>query len=107
MLSGTPFYSSEAQRSVGESLAAWVSDVIHSFGYAGVAFLMLVENLFPPIPSEVILPLTGFLVEQGILAFLPALIVATGGSLAGALVLYALGRWGGEGSSSATVGYFA
>jgi membrane protein DedA with SNARE-associated domain len=82
---------------VGESLAAWVSDVIQSFGYAGVAFLMLAENLFPPIPSEVILPLTGFLVGQGDLRFFPALVVATTGSLTGALVLYALGRWGGRG----------
>jgi membrane protein DedA with SNARE-associated domain len=82
---------------MGESLATWVSDVIQSFGYAGLAFLMLAENLFPPIPSEVILPLTGFLVEQGGLSFLPALIFATVGSLAGALVLYALGRWGGRG----------
>ncbi len=81
---------------MGESLAAWVYDVIQSFGYAGVAFLMLAENLFPPIPSEVILPLTGFLVEQGSLVFLPALVVATVGSLVGALVLYALGRWGGR-----------
>jgi membrane protein DedA with SNARE-associated domain len=81
---------------VGESLAAWVSDVIRSSGYVGVAFLMLAENLFPPIPSEVVLPLTGFLVNQGQLAFFPALGVATTGSLAGALVLYALGRWGGR-----------
>ena len=81
---------------MGESLAVWVQDVIQSFGYAGVSLLMLVENLFPPIPSEVILPLTGFLVEQGSLMFLPALVVATVGSLAGALVLYALGRWGGR-----------
>jgi membrane protein DedA with SNARE-associated domain len=82
---------------VSESLAAWVSGVIQSFGYAGLAFLMLAENLFPPIPSEVILPLTGFLVEQGDLTFFPALTFATAGSLAGALVLYALGRWGGRG----------
>jgi membrane protein DedA with SNARE-associated domain len=81
---------------VGESLAAWVSEVVRSFGYAGVAFLMLAENLFPPIPSEVILPLTGFLIGQGDLAFVPALVVATAGSLAGALVLYALGRWSGR-----------
>jgi membrane protein DedA with SNARE-associated domain len=73
-----------------------VQDVIQSFGYAGVALLMLTENLFPPIPSEVILPLTGFLVEQGNLAFIPALIVATAGSLAGALLIYGLGRWGGR-----------
>ncbi len=81
---------------MGEPLAAWVADVIRSFGYAGVAFLMLVENLFPPIPSEVILPLTGFLVNEGSLVFIPALIVATIGSVAGTLVLYALGRWGGR-----------
>jgi membrane protein DedA with SNARE-associated domain len=57
---------------------------------------MFAENLFPPIPSEVILPLAGFLVYQGELRFVPALVVATVGSLAGALVLYALGRWGGR-----------
>lgn len=82
---------------VGESLATWVSDVIQSFGYAGVALLMLAENLFPPIPSEVILPLTGFLVDRGELGFVPTLLVATAGSLTGALALYALGRWGGRG----------
>jgi membrane protein DedA with SNARE-associated domain len=81
---------------VGESLAAWVADVIQASGYPGVALLMFAENLFPPIPSEVILPLAGFLVYQGELRFVPALVVATVGSLAGALVLYALGRWGGR-----------
>jgi membrane protein DedA with SNARE-associated domain len=75
----------------------WVAGVIGSFGYLGVAFLMLAENLFPPIPSEAILPLTGFLVGRGDLAFLPALVVATSGSLLGAFALYALGRWGGRG----------
>ena len=58
--------------------------------------MMLAENLFPPVPSEVILPLTGFLVGQGNLRFVPALVVATVGSLAGALVLYTFGRWGGR-----------
>jgi membrane protein DedA with SNARE-associated domain len=81
---------------VSESLAAWVADVIQASGYLGVALLMFAENLFPPIPSEVILPLAGFLVNQGELRFVPALVVATVGSLAGALVLYALGRWGGR-----------
>lgn len=77
-------------------LAGWVSDVVGSFGYAGVAFLMVLENLFPPIPSELILPLAGFLVGRGELGIVPTLIAATGGSLAGAFVLYALGRWGGR-----------
>ncbi len=78
-------------------MTAWAADVIQSLGYAGPAFLMLAENLFPPIPSEVILPFTGFLIGQGDLALAPALAVATAGSLAGALGLYVLGRWGGRG----------
>jgi membrane protein DedA with SNARE-associated domain len=78
-------------------MGEWVAGVIESFGYLGVCFLMLAENLFPPIPSEAILPLTGFLVGRGDLAFLPTLAVSTSGSLLGAFALYALGRWGGRG----------
>ena len=77
-------------------LAGWVTGVIVSFGYWGVISLMVAENLFPPIPSEVILPLTGFLVWQGHLGFVPVLCVSTLGSLLGAFILYALGRWGGR-----------
>jgi membrane protein DedA with SNARE-associated domain len=77
-------------------VSEWVENIIGSFGYLGLAFLMLAENLFPPIPSEVILPLTGFLVSRGDLGFLAALVVATSGSLAGAFALYVLGRWGGR-----------
>jgi membrane protein DedA with SNARE-associated domain len=81
---------------MADSLVQWIEQVISSFGYAGVATLMLLENLFPPIPSEAILPLVGFLVNRGDLAGIPALLAATLGSLVGALVLYALGRWGGR-----------
>jgi membrane protein DedA with SNARE-associated domain len=77
-------------------LAGWVIDVIVSFGYWGVVSLMVAENLFPPIPSEVILPLAGFLVWRGDLGFVPVLGVSTLGSLLGAFILYALGRWGGR-----------
>lgn len=77
----------------GSSVGEWAAGVIGTFGYLGVAFLMLAENLFPPIPSEAILPLTGFLVGRGDLAFLPALVVATSGSLLGAFALYALELW--------------
>lgn len=75
---------------------SWIEDFIASFGYLGLAALMLAENLFPPIPSEAVLPLAGFFVGRGELSFLPALAAATLGSLAGAVVLYALGRWGGR-----------
>jgi membrane protein DedA with SNARE-associated domain len=81
---------------MADSLVQWVDQVISSFGYAGVATLMLLENLFPPIPSEAILPLVGFLVNRGDLAAITALLAATLGSLVGALVLYAFGRWGGR-----------
>lgn len=78
-------------------MSGWIEDVIGAFGPFGLAALMVLENLFPPIPSEVVLPLAGFLVGRGELGFLEALVASTLGSLAGALVLYALGRWGGRG----------
>lgn len=57
---------------------------------------MVVENLFPPIPSEVVLPLAGYQVSRGVLTFVVALLAATTGSLLGALLLYELGRSGGR-----------
>jgi membrane protein DedA with SNARE-associated domain len=65
-------------------------------GYLMLGLLILVENLFPPIPSEAILPLAGYGVFRGTLAFIPAVLAATAGSVAGAVILYALGRWGGR-----------
>ena len=77
-------------------MIGWVRDLIEAFGAPGVALLMALENLFPPIPSELILPFAGFLVGRGELGFLTALIASTAGSLSGALILYALGRWEGR-----------
>jgi membrane protein DedA with SNARE-associated domain len=65
-------------------------------GYAALATLIAVENVFPPVPSEVVLPLAGFYVSEGTLAYLPATAAATAGSLVGAWALYALGRLGGR-----------
>ena len=79
-----------------EGIGQWVLDVISALGYLGLALLLVAENLFPPIPSEVVLPLAGFLVGRGDLSFFGALVAATAGSTAGALVLYAMGRWGGR-----------
>jgi membrane protein DedA with SNARE-associated domain len=77
-------------------VTGWIEYLIEAFGALGVALLMILENLFPPIPSEFILPFAGFLVGRGELGFLPALVASTAGSLSGALILYALGRWGGR-----------
>jgi membrane protein DedA with SNARE-associated domain len=77
-------------------IAAWVADVMLAFGYVGVAFLVALDNVFPPIPSEIILPLAGFLSGQGHLAYPGVVLAATVGSVAGALPLYAIGYWLGE-----------
>jgi len=78
---------------------AWdaVRRAFHTLGYLGLAMMLLAENLFPPIPSEVVLPLAGFVVGRGDLGFLQALVASTARSVAGALILYALGRYGGRG----------
>lgn len=73
-----------------------MEDVIRDLGYVGLFALLLAENLFPPIPSEAILPLAGFLAGQGELNVVLAIAVSTAGSLAGALILYALGHRGGR-----------
>ena len=72
-------------------LATWVTNVIETLGYPGLTILVALENLFPPIPSEVILPLAGFLTGQGKFSFALVLIASTLGSLIGALILYAIG----------------
>lgn len=73
-------------------MAEWVIDTIGRLGYFGVALLMLAENLFPPLPSELIMPFAGFLAARGELN--PFLVVAAGalGSVAGGLPWYIIGR---------------
>lgn len=77
-------------------LAGWVLDVIDRLGAVGVAALVALENLFPPLPSEVVLPLAGFLAGQGRMSLAVVLVAATVGSVVGAVILYwagaALGR---------------
>jgi membrane protein DedA with SNARE-associated domain len=74
----------------------WASQTLDSWGYVGLALLILLENVFPPIPSELILPLAGYTVSRGDLSFVPALLAATAGSVAGAALLYAVARFGGQ-----------
>jgi membrane protein DedA with SNARE-associated domain len=70
----------------------WAADVIDAIGLVGVAVLVALENVFPPIPSELILLLTGFNVSEGRFDFVSATISATIGSVVGAYFLYAIGR---------------
>jgi membrane protein DedA with SNARE-associated domain len=78
------------------AVAGWVSDVIEAIGYLGLVLLMLVENLFPPIPSELILPFAGYEAATGEMQLVPAIGAATLGSVLGALILYAGGSTGGR-----------
>jgi membrane protein DedA with SNARE-associated domain len=77
-------------------IASWVTDVVESLGYVGLFLMIALENVFPPIPSEVVLPLAGFLTGQGRMWFPGAVLAATLGSLAGALILYYAGYYFGE-----------
>lgn len=77
-------------------MIAWITQTIDALGYWGIGWLMLLENVFPPIPSELIMPLAGFTVAQGKMALVPAIAAGTVGSILGALPWYALGRWVGE-----------
>ena len=77
-------------------IASWVTDVVESLGYIGLFLMIALENVFPPIPSELVLPLAGFLTGQGDMWFPGAVLAATAGSIAGALVLYYIGYYFGE-----------
>lgn len=69
----------------------WIISLMDQFGYVGIALLIAVENIFPPIPSEVILTFGGFMTTYTNMNMWGVVIAATIGSLAGALVLYGIG----------------
>ncbi|HLT56535.1 MAG TPA: DedA family protein [Bacillota bacterium] len=73
-------------------MEAWITGVIEQFGYIGVFLLIMIENIFPPIPSEVILTLGGFMTSYTSLTIFGVIITSTLGSVAGAIVLYGVGR---------------
>jgi membrane protein DedA with SNARE-associated domain len=75
---------------------SWITSTIESLGYFGVVFLMFLENLFPPIPSEVVMPLSGYTAAQGQLSIVGVIIAGTFGSVLGALFWFYVARWLGE-----------
>ena len=78
----------------GEELtgvAGWAVDVMERLGPAGAGLLIALENLFPPLPSEAILPLAGFTASQGDFSLVTAIFFTTLGSIVGAMVLYGIG----------------
>jgi membrane protein DedA with SNARE-associated domain len=81
---------------ITEFIAAWGTRIIDTTGYLGVFFLMVIESMIPPVPSEAIMPFVGFLIAEGSMSAAAALALATLGSLVGSLGFYALGRYGGR-----------
>ncbi len=71
----------------------WMIEFVNQFGYTGIALLIAIETIFPPIPSEVILTFGGFLTTFTSMSLLGVVGSATAGALAGATVLYGIGRW--------------
>jgi membrane protein DedA with SNARE-associated domain len=77
-------------------MVEWITNTMQSLGYVGIGLLMFLENLFPPIPSELIMPLAGFTVAKGDMALVPAIAAGVIGTMVGALPWYYLGRFLGE-----------
>ena len=69
-----------------------IIDIMNQFGYLGIMLLIAIENIFPPIPSEVILTFGGFMTTYSELTIIGIIIFSTIGALLGALVLYLVGR---------------
>jgi len=70
----------------------WIERTINALGYFGIALLTFAENLFPPIPSEVIMPLAGFTASRGQLSVIGAVVAGSAGSIVGTALYYFLGR---------------
>ena len=92
-----PYYlAAETEPSQLGGLTGWVASVIESLGELGVGLLVALENLIPPIPSEIVLSMAGYLASSGRVNLVLVGIAATAGSVLGALALYWLGYALGE-----------
>lgn len=81
-----------------DNVAMWVQGIIRAMGYPGLGIVMFLENVFPPIPSEAVLPMAGWLAfeKEGNFTLWGVTLVGAIGSVSGALVFYGLGYWFGE-----------
>ena len=73
----------------------WITDTVSSMGYWGVALFMFLENIFPPIPSEVVMPSAGFAAKRGELTVWGVWLAGSAGSLLGVIPWYYVGKWVG------------
>lgn len=80
---------------ITQSIAEWATRVLDQTGYAGLAFLMMLESTVAPVPSEAVMPFAGFLVVQGRFTLEGAILASSLGTLLGSWIGYLLGRFGG------------
>ena len=85
-------------------VAGWAIELMERLGAPGAGLAVALENLFPPLPSEVILPLAGFAASRGDLGLLSAILFTTLGSIVGALALYGVGAGLGRDRTRAIAG---
>lgn len=76
------------------NIIVWLVDIISKLGYLGVGLAMFIESFFAPIPSELVLPFSGFVVSQGTLNLYLTIVVATISAYLGTLPFYFIGKWG-------------
>jgi len=78
------------------TLGSFALSTISTFGYGGIFFLMMLESMVLPVPSELVMPFAGFLIEKGSFTFLYVIIASTLGSITGSLIFYYIGKTGGH-----------
>jgi len=91
LLDALPVAASAAQEPALDGVAGWAVNLMETLGVVGAALAIALENLFPPLPSEIILPLAGFTASQGSFGLVEAIVWTTVGSVVGALALYTVG----------------
>lgn len=77
-------------------IAELVQRIIEGGGYPGIVLVMAIENIFPPIPSELVMPLAGFMAREGTFNIVFVVLAGMVGSVLGALGLYSVGAWANE-----------
>lgn len=87
-----------------DGLAGWAVDLMDGLGGVGAALVVGLDNLFPPIPSELVLPLAGFSASKGVFSLAEALVWTTVGSVVGAVIVYLVGALLGRERTRALVG---
>ncbi len=82
--------------SLTQQITNWATHILETTGYAGLVFLMALESMIAPIPSEAVMPFAGFLIVDGEFSWAGVIIFSSIGSILGSLISYYLGYWGGR-----------